>query len=566
MNFKDFNLDEKLLSGLAACSYTECTPVQEQVLKLSQDGSDLYVQSQTGTGKTAAYLVSIIQEIFSKDENKGAKALVMVPTRELAVQVEEEAKALLSSADLKAFSFYGGVGYDRQIEAVKKGVDIIIGTPGRLIDLSEGKNIDFSEVKFLVIDEADRMFDMGFYPDLRKLLKVLPPSENRQTMLFSATLNSYVKNLAWEYTLDAKEIEIEAENITVSEIRQELIHVSSDDKMRLLIGILKNENPSSVIIFCNTKRSCEVVAKRLEINGINADFIIGDLPQSKRLKILNDFKSGKLTVLVATDVAARGIDVNNLETVINFDLPNEAENYVHRIGRTARAGKTGKSYTFCSEQDVYSLPPIERFIEMQIPSRVADTSMMQEDKSAGIYIKTEYHQDYDDGSAAKSFRHERSGKRKDKFSGEKKNHFKHEKFSSRSDSASQSGYGKRGDKKSSLQYKKRESAEELAKMEALPLEERMKIYKKKYASSFDASNDAGKKDLRKTSKRAFETGGKYSGKSSSHKKDYKKNGKTLKNGGNGKKNFNSAKLSANAARSENKKGLFARIKAFFGKK
>ena len=192
MNFKDFSLNEKLLSGLAACSYTECTPVQEQVLKLSQDGSDLYVQSQTGTGKTAAYLVSIIQEILSKDENKGAKALVMVPTRELAVQVEEEAKALLSAADLKAFSFYGGVGYEKQIDAVKKGVDIIIGTPGRLIDLSEGGNINFSGVKFLVVDEADRMFDMGFYPDLRKLLKVLPPSENRQTMLFSATLNSYV--------------------------------------------------------------------------------------------------------------------------------------------------------------------------------------------------------------------------------------------------------------------------------------------------------------------------------------------------------------------------------------
>lgn len=566
MNFKDFSLNEKLLSGLAACSYTECTPVQEQVLKLSQDGSDLYVQSQTGTGKTAAYLVSIIQEILSKDENKGAKALVMVPTRELAVQVEEEAKALLSAADLKAFSFYGGVGYEKQIDAVKKGVDIIIGTPGRLIDLSEGGNINFSGVKFLVVDEADRMFDMGFYPDLRKLLKVLPPSENRQTMLFSATLNSYVKNLAWEYTLDAKEIEIEAENITVSEIRQELIHVSSDDKMRLLLGIIKNENPSSVIVFCNTKRSCEVVAKRLELNGINADFIIGDLPQSKRLKILNDFKSGKLNVLVATDVAARGIDVDNLETVINFDLPNEAENYVHRIGRTARAGKTGKSYTFCSEQDVYSLPPIERFIEMQIPSKVADSSMMQDDKSAGIYIKTEYHQDYDDFTG-KSSRYEKGSKRKDKFSGEKKKRSRHDKSSSRSEDSFNGRYAKRGDKKSSSQYKKRETAEELAKMEALPLEERMKIYKKKYASlSFDTSKNNDKKDSRKNSKRTFEAGEKYSGKSSLRKKDYKKNDKNLKNGGNRKKNFNSAKGSANAAHSEKKQGLFARIKAFFGKK
>ena len=223
MNFTDFNLNEKLLAGLASCSYTECTPVQEQVLKLSQDGSDLYVQSQTGTGKTAAYLVSIIQAMLSNEKNRGAKALIMIPTRELAVQVEEEAKALLSAAELKAFSFYGGIGYERQIDAVKKGVDIIIGTPGRLIDLNEGKNLDFSDVKFLVIDEADRMFDMGFYPDLRTLIKVLPPSGQRQTMLFSATLNSYVKNLAWEYTRDAKEIVIEAENITVSEIGQELL-------------------------------------------------------------------------------------------------------------------------------------------------------------------------------------------------------------------------------------------------------------------------------------------------------------------------------------------------------
>ena len=389
MNFADFNLNEKLLAGIASCAYTECTPVQEQVLKLSQDGADLYVQSQTGTGKTAAYLISIIQEILKNEENSGGKALIMVPTRELAVQVEEEAKALLSALELKPFSFYGGIGYEKQIEALKRGVDIIVGTPGRLIDLNESKHLDFSAVRFLVIDEADRMFDMGFYPDLRTLIKVLPPSEQRQTMLFSATLNSYVKNLAWEYTRDAKEIVIEAENITVSEIGQELIHVSSDDKMRLLLGILQNEQPKSAIVFCNTKRSCEVVSKRLVLNGMNSGFIIGDLPQAKRLKILNDFKDGSLSILVATDVAARGIDVNDLAMVINFDLPNEAENYVHRIGRTARAGKSGKSYTFCSEQDVYSLPPIERFIDMQIPSKVADAAMLAEDKSAGGYIRTE---------------------------------------------------------------------------------------------------------------------------------------------------------------------------------
>ncbi|MGP1458080.1 MAG: DEAD/DEAH box helicase [Treponema sp.] len=563
MNFTDFNLNEKLLAGLASCSYTECTPVQEQVLKLSQDGSDLYVQSQTGTGKTAAYLVSIIQQMLSNEENRGAKALVMVPTRELAVQVEEEAKALLSAAELKAFSFYGGVGYERQIDAVKKGVDIIIGTPGRLIDLNEGKNLDFSAVKFLVIDEADRMFDMGFYPDLRKLLKVLPASEERQTMLFSATLNSYVKNLAWEYTRDAKEIEIEAENITVTEIRQELIHVSSDDKMRLLIGILKSENASSVIIFCNTKRSCEVVSKRLELNGINSSFIIGDLPQAKRLKILNEFKEGKRAVLVATDVAARGIDVDNLEMVINFDLPNEAENYVHRIGRTARAGKTGKAYTFCSEQDVYSLPPIERFIEMQIPATVADDTLMADDKSKGIYIKTEFQKDYDD-SSSKPFRSERGARRQDSF--ERKRKFERtERPSFRSGSLSEARTGKR---RQALNPRGVNSnAENFSQMETLSFEERMKIYKQKYADSQTIENRrTGRAGDRGGAKRPFDAAAKNARKAPYGKSGGKKNSPVRKTGSVQKESARPANKGGKSAQAQKKTGLFSRIKAFFTKK
>ena len=212
------------------------------------------------------------------------------------------------------------------------------------------------------------MFDMGFYPDLREILKFIPKPEERQTMLFSATLNTYVKNLAWEYMRDAKEITIEAENITVDEIDQELIHVSSDKKLPLLLGILGRDKPASVLIFCNTKKGCEILGKRLKINGFESGFIIGDMQQSKRLETLNNFKAGKFSILVATDVAARGIDVNDLAMVVNYDLPNEPENYVHRIGRTARAGKSGKAYTFCSEKDVYDLPVIERYIDKQIPS------------------------------------------------------------------------------------------------------------------------------------------------------------------------------------------------------
>ncbi|MCD1653685.1 DEAD/DEAH box helicase [Treponema zuelzerae] len=398
MKFTDFTLDAGLQEGLAEAGYVSCMPVQEQVLLNGLEGADLYVQSQTGTGKTAAYLVTILQRLSSDPALSGKKALVMVPTRELAVQVEEEARILGSGMKLKSASFYGGVGYGGQQELLKRGVDIIIGTPGRVIDLQESGTMDLSQVAFLVIDEADRMFDMGFYPDLRTLIRVLPKSEERQTMLFSATLNNWVKNLAWEYTIEAKEITIEAENVTVDEIDQLLFHVSSNEKMKLLLGLIKKENPESLIVFCNTKRMSEIVSKRLKINGFESEFLIGDLPQSKRLQVIDSFKSGSLRMLVATDVAARGIDVDSLAMVINYDLPNEAENYVHRIGRTARAGKTGKAYSFCSEQDVYNLPAIEKYCESKIPSCVPGEDDYVEDKSAGVYIRTDrYDSDYDDG-------------------------------------------------------------------------------------------------------------------------------------------------------------------------
>ena len=507
MEFTEFSLDPRLLKGIEEAGYVSCTPVQEQVIKASKKDDenakepDLYVQSQTGTGKTAAYLVAVINAMLA-EKNVGKKCLVLVPTRELAVQVEEEAKVLVGDSGLKAFSVYGGVGYEKQIANLKKGVDILIGTPGRVIDLIEGKNLDLSTSNFVVIDEADRMFDMGFYPDLRTILKCLPEAEVRQTMLFSATLNSYVKNLAWEYTRDPIEITIEAENITVSEIQQELLHVSSDEKMKLLIGVLKHDNPESVIIFCNTKRSCEVVAKRLQMNDIKCDFLIGDLPQSKRLQILKQFKASEIKVLVATDVAARGIDVDDLSMVINYDLPVEAENYVHRIGRTARAGKSGKAYTFCSEQDVYNLPAIERYVEMSIPSSVAYPEQMEEDKSAGVYIKTEnWHGDDENES--------RGGYKKGgKYSSEKgKGNYKGGKSYNRDDKGYKKGDYKKGGKGGS--YKKyddkgkaaayRKPAIDTEKLANLSYEERMKMYKETYGKSFEkvAKNNSNYKNKNK---------------------------------------------------------------------
>ena len=534
MKFTEFSLHESLLQGIEGAGYVDCTPVQEQVLKSSLEGRDLYVQSQTGTGKTAAYLTSVIQELLTRGESAGKKALVMVPTRELAVQVQEEAQKLAKFTSLKCASFYGGVGYDKQVASLKKGVDIMIGTPGRVIDLNHGNQMDLSSVAFLVIDEADRMFDMGFYPDLRTLIKVLPSSEQRQTMLFSATLNSYVKNLAWEYTRNPAEITIAAENITVDEIAQELFHVSSDDKMKLLLGIISHEKPESLIVFCNTKKSCEIVAKRLKMNGFESEFIIGDLPQKKRLTIMDNFKAGAIKCLVATDVAARGIDVNDLAMVINYDLPNEAENYVHRIGRTARAGKSGKAFTFCSEQDVYSLPPIERYIEKSIPSCVADESMFAEDKSAGVYIKLDsYHEDYNDKSEfgrRRAAEYNRKNGNSDRRRSSKKGSGR---YSSRNEEAKK-------------EYKRdRRVYIDEDKLASMSTEERMKIYKEKYASF--ASGSSSNKQKISTKKQGVA----------------KKNSSVQKNAS-GKKNYSSK--SAESKKTPQKKSVFARIKSFFGKK
>ena len=557
MDFTEFGLDERLLKGIEAAGYVTCTPVQEQVIKASKaaegaKGPDLYVQSQTGTGKTCAYLVAVIGEML-KEQNAGKKCLILAPTRELAVQIEEEAKVLVGTSGLKAFSVYGGVGYEKQIATLKKGVDIIIGTPGRVIDLNEGGNLDLSNAHFCVIDEADRMFDMGFYDDLRKILKKLPEAETRQTMLFSATLNTYVKNLAWEYTRDPIEITIEAENITVSEITQELLHVSSDEKMKLLVGILKHENPESAIIFCNTKRSCEVIAKRLVINEIQAEFMIGDLPQSKRLAILNKFKAGEIKILVATDVAARGIDVDDLAMVINYDLPVEAENYVHRIGRTARAGKSGKAYTFCSEQDVYNLPAIERYIEMQIPATVAYPDQMEEDKSAGMYIKTENWRGDDDYDNRGGYRKGRDGdihnRRRDDRGDRHGRHGHDDRRDGYKKDYKKDGYKKDGYKKGGKGDFKKKSYIDPEKLAGLSYEERMKMYKETYAA-----NGSSKAGYNKDYKKSGYKNNSYN-KSGNYKKgDYKK--------GDYKKKPYSQQ---NKPASEQKKTFWQKVKSFFGR-
>ncbi|UTC45305.1 DEAD/DEAH box helicase [Treponema vincentii] len=496
MNFSNFNLDSHLLQGLEEAGYIECTPVQEQVFSAGMDGSDLYVQSQTGTGKTAAYLVTLMQRMLAQGTESRRPALILVPTRELAVQVEEEAHKLGKYTGLRAVSFYGGVGYQQQEEALKNGVDLIIGTPGRVIDLEKSKTMKLKHVGFLVIDEADRMFDMGFYPDLRSLLSVLSKAEERQTMLFSATLNTWVKNLAWEYTIDAKEITIDADNVTVDEINQKLFHVAADQKMSLLLGILRNEKPENTIIFCNTKKTTEIVAKRLRINGYATEFLIGDLPQPKRLHIIDSFKAGKLTCLVATDVAARGIDINDLAMVINYDLPNEAENYVHRIGRTARAGKTGAAYSLCSEQDVYNLPDIEKYIEAKIPVVIPGEEDFEKDRSADQYIRLD-RDSADEERGGRFGRKPRPGEKSRREDKDARRGTKTARPASRTADSKRKKKGAQGEDKTD-----RKSADSLG---GLSFEERMAYYKKQYGKKLASQESAALADTNEGAESAKES-------------------------------------------------------------
>lgn len=486
MNFSNCNLDSTLLQGLEEAGYIECTPVQEQVFSAGMDGSDLYVQSQTGTGKTAAYLVTLMQRMLAAGTEDRRPALILVPTRELAVQVEEEALKLGKHTGIRAASFYGGVGYQQQEEALKNGVDLIIGTPGRVIDLEKSKTMKLKNVGFLVVDEADRMFDMGFYPDLRSLLSVLSKAEERQTMLFSATLNTWVKNLAWEYTIDAKEITIDADNVTVDEINQKLFHVAAEQKMSLLLGILRNEKPENAIIFCNTKKTTEIVAKRLRINGYATEFLIGDLPQPKRLHIIDSFKAGKLSCLVATDVAARGIDINDLAMVINYDLPNEAENYVHRIGRTARAGKTGAAYSLCSEQDVYNLPDIEKYIEAKIPVVIPGEEDFEKDRSADQYIRLDRDSFDEERSGGRFGRKPRPGEKSRREERDFRRGAKTAKPASRLADSKRKKKGTQGEDKTD-----RKSADSLG---GLSFEERMAYYKNRYGKKLASQESAALAD------------------------------------------------------------------------
>lgn len=369
MKFEELDIPEKILEGIRAAGFAECTPVQALTLPDALRGKDIAAQAQTGTGKTAAFLIAVFSRMLTVPHpGAGAspRALIIAPTRELVIQIEAEAKMLGGPAGFRIVPVFGGIDYDKQRREIARGVDVLIGTPGRLIDYLKQKVYSLRKTQFLVIDEADRMFDMGFISDLRFMLRRMSPYNQRQSMLFSATLSHRVMELSYEHMNLPEQFAVTPEQVTVEQVEQELYHVGRDEKVGMLLGILRREPEGRYLIFCNMKVDAEHLTLLLNANGFSTAAITGDLPQHKRMKVLSGFKEGVFPILVATDVASRGLHIDGVTHVINYDLPQDVEDYVHRIGRTGRAGALGKAISFACEDYVLSLPDIEKYIKQKI--------------------------------------------------------------------------------------------------------------------------------------------------------------------------------------------------------
>jgi ATP-dependent RNA helicase RhlB len=369
VRFEELRIPEKVFRGIRAAGFTECTPVQALTLPEALRGRDIAAQAQTGTGKTAAFLIAVFSRMLavrSPGRGLSPRALIIAPTRELVIQIDAEAKLLGRPAGFRIVPVFGGIDYLKQREEIAKGVDVLIGTPGRLIDYLKQKVYSLRRTQFLVIDEADRLFDMGFISDLRFLLRRMSPYDKRQSMLFSATLSNRVLELCYEHMNMPVRFSVTPEQVTVEQIEQEIYHVGMSEKFSLLLGILRREPDGRYLIFCNTKAAAERLDILLNANGFATASITGDLDQRKRMKVLSQFKDGTLAILVATDVASRGLHIEGVTHVINYDLPQDSEDYVHRIGRTARAGAAGKAISLACEEYVHSLPDIEDYIRQKI--------------------------------------------------------------------------------------------------------------------------------------------------------------------------------------------------------
>ena len=371
LEFSSLDLPGPVRRGIQDAGFVAATAIQEAALPLALRGKDVAGQSQTGTGKTAAFLIAAFTRCLThpapaRSGVTSPRVLIIAPTRELVVQIEADARLLGAHTGLQILSVYGGIDYNKQRDALRDGCDILVGTPGRLIDYLKQHIWSPGKVEVLVIDEADRMFDMGFIADLRFILRRLPKPEKRQSFLFSATLSFRVLELTWEFMNNPAQISITPQQKTVEKAEQVLYHVGREEKFNLLLGLLRREGGSRILIFSNTREEARRLEDRLSRNGWEARALTGDVDQKKRLKILNDFKDGQLPILVATDVASRGLHIEGVSHVVNWDLPQDAEDYVHRIGRTARAGAAGKAISLVDEAGALALEPIEKFIAQKI--------------------------------------------------------------------------------------------------------------------------------------------------------------------------------------------------------
>ncbi len=368
VRFHDFDLPNPLLHAIYDLGFKYCTPIQAEILPSTLSGKDASGRAQTGTGKTAAFLITVINRILKnplqiKRKPGTPRILILAPTRELVLQISDEARQLSKYCDLKIVSVFGGMDYLKQKKELgAEPVDIIVATPGRLLDFQRNRDITLNKTEVLIIDEADRMLDMGFVPDVRKIINSTPQKHKRQTMLFSATLTEQITRLASQWTSNSVTIEIKPEQVAVESVEQIVYIVTSSEKFALLFNIIDKQNIVQVLVFCNRRDEVTRLSEMLTRHGVNCSILSGDVPQKKRIQRLDQFKAGKIRVLVATDVAGRGIHIEGMNHVINFTLPHDPEDYVHRIGRTGRACTTGTSVSFADEDDSFYIPAIEKFI------------------------------------------------------------------------------------------------------------------------------------------------------------------------------------------------------------
>ncbi len=371
--FSSLDLPAQIKQAIEETGFSHCTPIQAQALPPTLSGRDVCGQSKTGTGKTAAFLIALLNRLLRSPPSPERKpnqprALVIAPTRELAIQIHKDALALGKYTEFTIDVVYGGTGYREQREALEKGVDILIATPGRLIDYFKQHIFDFKAIEVVVLDEADRMFDLGFIKDIRYVFRRMPPPDRRLNMLFSATLSMRVLELAYEHMNNPQLIKPVIEGVTADNVQQQVYYTSNEEKIPLLLGLLRKLEPKRILVFINTKEAGNRLRDYLRVNGIDGETLSGDVPQTKRIELLARFRDGSLPVLVATDVAARGLHIPDVSHVINFDLPQDPEDYVHRVGRTARAGAAGDAISFACETYSFSLPEIESFIGHKIPA------------------------------------------------------------------------------------------------------------------------------------------------------------------------------------------------------